>query len=185
LTHIEQLDLYGSAQTLNMNLFIECIILTYKNELFERNLEFIMTCLETFLHHTTRETHAQILANPAGLFLLSICLSRASRIYRQEWNEVSPIHQIAWKSQFEQFFNQLRGSFIYVFSNPFEELIWGFLSSVTLLSNQEQKIDLLTEIKDVVLQKAILFKRSPSKQEVSINTFLKCLGLSVDQLLDL
>jgi hypothetical protein len=90
----------------------------------------------------------------------------------------------AWKYQFSQFFSEHTGTFIYLFSNPSHSLVWEFLSSLASLADQKQQVVLLTEVRDKVLESAMAFKcQADTNATFSVNTFLNCLGLNVDQLI--
>lgn len=185
LSHIERLEVCRSPKAPGIDVFLDLIVKPCATQLSESNLFFLAQCLGTFLDHTSKESRLRIFVNPAGLTLLSATLSHACDIICGKTSmKPSSTEQSAWKFQFDRFFNEHNGTFIYLFSNSSLEVVWQILSSIASLSDQQQKVLLLIEVRDKILEYAVQFKRHPdTKFNVSVNSFLNCLGLNVDLLL--
>jgi hypothetical protein len=185
LSHIEQLDVNRSVKASDLDLFMNCIISPCAIRVSKRELSFLVQCLHTYLINTTKEGRLRIFINRAGLALLSICFSCAYATYRTSSTiSLYEEQRSAWKYQFSQFFSEHTGTFIYLFSNPSHSLVWEFLSSLASLADQKQQVVLLTEVRDKVLESAMAFKcQADTNATFSVNTFLNCLGLNVDQLI--
>jgi DNA topoisomerase 2-associated protein PAT1 len=183
--HMESLDACRAAKNTDITFFLLTVGDAVRQFLMEHpSLSFLSALLRAYLEGLSGEGRLRLFASPVAVSLLSDlfdCAAREMLQPDQVGQDVADALQ-QWQAVFDEFISTHHGTFVYLFSNAAMHTVWIMLASVAAMATYNHKVALVTELRDMLMQSALEYKRVPH-EGVSVNTFLNALGLDADQLI--